>query len=117
MIQIEPHNDSNLIEVTVAEKLEDQDYDRLIPALEAAWMKHDKLRLLWVMKDFKGWKPHALLTDTKMDVKHANDFEKVAMVGEKGWQQAMTKLMKPFTSADVKYFDEDERDEALKWVK
>lgn len=28
----------------------------------------------------------------------------------------MTEIMKPFTSADVKYFSTEERDEAKKWI-
>ena len=28
----------------------------------------------------------------------------------------MTKAMKPFTSAEVKYFSTEERDDARKWV-
>ena len=44
------------------------------------------------------------------------DFEKIAMVGEKKWQEWMTEIMKPFTSAEIKYFSTEERDDARKWI-
>ena len=43
--------------------------------------------------------------DVKFDAKHANDFDKVAMVGEKKWEEKMSDLMGFFSSGEVKYFD------------
>ena len=39
------------------------------------------------------------------------------MVGEKKWQEWMTDVMKVFTSATIKHFDLEQKDEALSWIK
>ena len=39
------------------------------------------------------------------------------MVGEKKWQEWMTDLMKPFTKAEIKFFELVERNTALEWIK
>lgn len=57
----------------------------------------------------------AFWEDAKFDIKHASDLEKIAMVGEKKWLVWMTDLMKPFTSAEIKSFELDEKDGAKKW--
>ncbi|MBL6445620.1 STAS/SEC14 domain-containing protein [Fulvivirga sp. 29W222] len=45
-----------------------------------------------------------------------NDFERVAIVGDKQWLEWGAKFAKPFTSAEVKYFDMSEKVEAMQWV-
>lgn len=39
------------------------------------------------------------------------------MVGEKDWQQWMTEIMKPFTKAEIKFFESADSSKALQWIK
>lgn len=98
-------------------KLIQTDYDKLLPLLKDKLRQHDKIRWYFEMEDFDGWELKAFWEDVKFDVKHANDFDKVAMVGEKKWEEWMTDLMKPFTSAEVRYFDISQGEEAITWIK
>ncbi|RYD91602.1 MAG: STAS/SEC14 domain-containing protein, partial [Sphingobacteriales bacterium] len=45
----------------------------------------------------------------------AGDFRRIAIVGEKKWHEWMATAMKPFTSAEVRYYDHSERAAALAW--
>ena len=67
--------------------------------------EHGKLRILFILRDFHGWTVGAVWEDIKFDAKHFNDVERLAVVGEKEWHQGMTTLFKPFTKADVRYFE------------
>jgi hypothetical protein len=49
------------------------------------------------MRDFQGWDARALWEDIKWDAKHFNQIERVAMVGDKKWQEWMAAFCKPFT--------------------
>ena len=69
------------------------------------------------MHDFEGWTAGALWEDTKFAAKHFNDIERVAVVGEARWQKGITVFGKPFTSADVRYFDMQEIDRAREWIR
>jgi hypothetical protein len=42
--------------------------------------------------------------------------ERVAMVGDKKWQEWMAAFCKPFTTGKVRYFDHEKLDEARTWV-
>ena len=117
MIQILKEAEGNLITTRAIGKLVEQDYNKLLPLLNQRVEKFEKLRWYFEMEDFEGWTFEAFWKDVKFDSKHLNDFEKIAMVGDKKWEKIMTDLMKPFTSAEVAYFDITQKDEALKWIK
>ncbi len=68
------------------------------------------------LTSFHGWDAGALWEDTKFAVNHFADIEKLAMVGEKRWQQGMATFCKPFTKATIRYFDHADAAEARKWL-
>ena len=117
MLQILGETTENLIATKATGKLTETDYNKLLPLLNNKVDQYRKISWYFEMEDFEGWKVKAFWEDVKFDAKHANDFEKVAMVGEKKWEEWMTDLMKPFTSADVRFFDISKKKEALKWIK
>ena len=116
MIDISIKPGTNLIYTVAEKKVKEEDYKKLIPQLNLVLHKFKKIRWFFEMKNFSGWEPLALWEDLKFDVKHAKDFEKIAMVGEKKWQNWLSQLMKPFTSAEVKYFNENEKVKAVEWI-
>ncbi|MFV8838507.1 STAS/SEC14 domain-containing protein [Salinimicrobium soli] len=115
MVRIEEHE--NILYTIAEEKLEDEDYNRIIPLLEAKIKTYGLVRWYFEMKNFKGWSLSALWKDLKVDFKNRNKYEKVAMVGDKEWEEKLTDLMKPFTDADVKYFPLSEAEKARNWIK
>lgn len=117
MIQILEQTEGNVIATKAIEKLATSDYNILLPILINRLGNYNKLRWFFEMENFKGWELKAFWEDAKFDLKHANDFEKIAMVGEKTWQKWMAIFMRPFTNAEIKYFDSEERDTALAWIK
>src|SRR5437867_11052272 len=92
--------EGNLVRVDVRGQLTQSDYDQLIPSWEAVIARHGKMRLLFVMHDFRGWEPQAVWGDFRFDVKYQKGVERIAMVGEKDWQQWMTKIASWFVEAD-----------------
>ena len=75
-------NDGKILEVQVSGRLVGPDYQQFVPMFEQLLKTHSKLRLLFEMNDFHGWDAEAFWDDLKFDVKHYNDIERVAMVGE-----------------------------------
>ncbi|MEN8173523.1 MAG: STAS/SEC14 domain-containing protein, partial [Chloroflexota bacterium] len=64
--------------------------------------------------EFEGWELRAAWDDFKLGLKHGNNFEKIAIYGNKKWQQYTSKIGAWFISGEVKYFDDTE--EALNWL-
>ena len=97
-------------------KLERADYERFLPQFAELAQGPGKLRVLFDMIGFQGWDAGALWDEIKFDVKHANDFERVATVGDSEWEHALATLIKPFTKAKTRYFDATHYADAREWL-
>jgi len=115
-IQLNEENGGKLLAVQVSGKLAKQDYEQFVPEFERLLRQHGKLSVLFDMTDFHGWEASALWEDTKFAIHHFADIEKIAMLGEKRWQQGMASFCKPFTTATVRYFDHADAAEARQWL-
>jgi hypothetical protein len=108
---------SKVLNVKLSGKLSVDDYKAFVPAVESLIAQAGKLRVLVHMHDFHGWTMGALWEDTKFELKHFRDIERLALVGDKKWEEGMATFCKPFTSATIKYFDESKLADAEAWVK
>jgi hypothetical protein len=115
-IQVETLRDGKLLVIRLSGKLVAEDYARFTPVVEDAVKRFGKIRIALVMKDFHGWSAAALWEDTKFDVKHFRDIERLAMVGEKAWEKGRAAFCKPFTTATIRYFDLADEGAAMAWV-
>jgi hypothetical protein len=110
-------NEGNLITVRVSGRLNQQDYEELIPAWERVIREHGSMRMLFIMENFSGWNPRAAWEDLRFSTNHARQVERVAMVGEKTWQEWLTKIGAFLVRNPVKYFDSANLSEAERWVR
>jgi hypothetical protein len=97
-------------------KLHDEDYKHFVPLVDKAIAEEGKVRILAQFHDFHGWDMHALWDDTKFSTTHCTKIEKIALVGEKKWEEYMAKVCKPFTMAKIEYFDSSDIEDAWKWL-
>ena len=97
-------------------KLHDADYQQFVPAIDAAIKQQGNIRLLAQFHDFHGWDMHALWDDTKFATTHCTKIERIALVGEKKWEEWMARVCKPFTMAHLKYFDATQIADAWQWL-
>jgi hypothetical protein len=104
------------IEVHATGKLTKDFYETFVPAVEERIKEVGKIKVLFVMEDFKGWTAGALWEDVKFDLMHWRDIERLALVGESKWEKGMAAFCKPFTKAHVKYFDHAQLAEAREWI-
>jgi len=105
-----------LVEVRLTGKLEKDDYEELVPAVEDSIEKHGRIDMLVQLDDFHGWTVGALWEDLKFDLKHFRDIERLALVGDSKWEAGMAAFCRPFTTAEIKYFHEDRLADAREWI-
>ncbi len=115
-IKLNETNGGKLLEVEISGTIVEADYTALVPTVDSLVKAHGKIRLLVEMHDFHGWTAGAAWEDIKFDVKHFNDIESLAIVGETKWEHVMAIFCKPFTNAKVRYFDRSEVREARAWL-
>ena len=106
----------NILAVRVSGKLAREDYRRFVPEFERLLRDRGRIRVLLEMVDFHGWEPGALWEDLKFDFRHFAHLDRLAMVGDRRWERAMSIVCKPFTTAKIRYFDRKDIDEARAWL-
>ena len=116
MIETLPSPNPQLLGFKLSGKLHDEDYKKFVPEIDAAIAKQGKIRMLAQFHDFHGWDLHAMWDDTKFATTHCTKIDRIALVGEKKWEQWMAKVCKPFTMAHLKYFDVAQIGEAWTWL-
>jgi hypothetical protein len=115
-VTVTESDDGEVIEVEARGRLARADYDEFVPTLEAR-MKQGPVKLLVSMRDFTGWDIGALWEDIKFDIRHFRDIERLAMVGDKKWEEGMAWFCKPFTTAKIAYFDQSQIETARSWLR
>src|ERR1700761_8874714 len=116
MITALPRSTGKILGFELSGTLHDADYKDFVPKIDAAVAEHGKVRLLAKFHDFKGWDMRALWDDIKFSTTHCTKMERIALGGEKKWEEYMAKFCKPFTMATIRYFDAHEVDAAWKWL-
>ena len=115
MIEKLDRSSGKVVGFKLSGKLHDEDYKHFVPAIDAA-AGEGKAKILAWFHDFHGWDAHALWDDIKFSTTHCTKIEKIALVGEKKWEEWMAKVCKPFTMATIKYFDAAEIEAAWAWL-
>ena len=117
MFHILPESDGNLICLKVSGKLTDADYKAFIPKIEDVIEEFGTAKFYVDMLDLEGWEWRAAWDDFAFGIQHWSDFTKIAMVGNKQWEELSARVADKITKADVRYFEESQAAEALVWVK
>ncbi|MDX1645162.1 MAG: STAS/SEC14 domain-containing protein [Thermoanaerobaculia bacterium] len=115
-IRLEERDGGKTVVVTMKGKLSKADYEVFVPEIERLIDEHGSIRMLVELIDFHGWSAGALWEDTKFAARHFTDIERLAIVGDSKWEKGMAVFCKPFTTADVRYFDISERGAAEAWL-
>ena len=116
MIEQLPSPSEKVLAFKISGKLHDEDYRTFVPLIDATAARDGKVRLLAVFEDFHGWDLHALWDDIKFATTHCTKIDRIALVGDRKWEEWMAKVCKPFTMAQIKYFDAGDVEAAWKWL-
>jgi hypothetical protein len=97
-------------------KLTHKDYETITPMIDSALnaVKEPQVKVLIDGTELEGWELRAAWDDFKIGLKHGNEFVKIAIYGNKHWQEIAAKVGAWFVSGEVKYFDNAE--DALAWL-
>ena len=110
------NNTGNILELEVSGNLVASDFQGLESTFQKLVKQYGKIRVLFRMRDFHGWEPVAFWDNVKFDLKHFGDIERLAMVGDKQWEKFLGVFGRPFTAAEIRYFDESALPAARVWL-
>jgi len=118
MIEIEHAREADRVTIRVAGHLTGTDYDHALPELEQAIENAGgRLDALIRLEDLAGIDFAALWRDLKFDLRHYNDFRRIAVVADSGPVAALSGLAGLVTGAEIRRFAPDEEDAARRWLR
>ena len=97
-------------------KLTHDDYEIITPMIDSALaeVRQPKVKVLIDGTEFEGWDLRAAWDDFRLGLRHNNDFHRIAIYGNRRWQEIAARVGAWFASGEVKYFDDE--DDALAWL-
>ncbi|MFA0412971.1 STAS/SEC14 domain-containing protein [Vibrio renipiscarius] len=109
-------DDDVFLSIKAVGKLTHDDYQRLVPMLDAALAKIEqpKVKVFFDATEFEGWELRAAWDDFKLGMSHGSEFDRVALYGSHGWQEWAAKVGSWFINGDIRSFEE--YDEAVAWL-
>lgn len=118
MLEIVEEN--GLIRVRGRGALESSDYERFVPLFEriAAQEQGAVPMVIELGPDFLGWDLGGIWRDLRFDVKHKDQFGRIAIIGTRDWHGWATKLSDVlFPPAEMRCFDPDAGGRAERWAR
>jgi len=116
MIEVIPINEASVYGFRVSGRVTRADYLEFLPVLDELIQEKGKISLLIEFRDFKGWDLDAAQEDYRFGMARQDNFERIAIVGNKAWQRWMTTLGSLFVSSEIRYFDQEQKDQAWEWL-
>lgn len=116
MIEYRNNPNNNIVEISVAGKITEADFDRVIAQLKTDIEKHGKLRILEEVRSFDGIDPIVLWKDVRFGFAHINDFTHAAVVTDAKWMQTFAEAVGSVLSAQVKAFEASQIEAARMWL-
>jgi hypothetical protein len=92
------HDSGNIYQLRIEGVLRKADLDQCQAQLVKEMVRVGSVRLLCVLERFEGWEPNPDWNDLTFFVKHRDDIERIAIVGDERWRS----LSMMFASVDLR---------------
>ena len=116
MIEKLSKSSGNILGYKAIGTIKKEDYKTLIADVEALLQQEESINMLLDMEEFEGEQFKAWGADLKFGREYRKKIAKMAIVGDKKWQEWMTALVDPFFAREAEFFPIEERDAAWEWL-
>ena len=108
----------NVVGVAAHGQVTAHDYENvLIPAVEAALGRHDKVRVYYqIGADFAGFDLGAAFADLRIGLGRLMHWERIAVVTDIGWIRDAFKVTSFLIPAQVRIFETAQAEDAKAWI-
>ena len=109
--------DTNIVGFRLGDTLTEDDYEDFVSELRHELEAHTTTRLVLDIDDVDGWEPEEQWEEMALDIRHVQDLDKVAVVGDDLWEPLMDKIELLFPMSQIQVYDDADREEALSWIR
>ncbi len=107
----------SLVSLTLQAAPNEREEERLFQVLKEKIKRYGKVRVLLVLENYPAAdSAESLYEDMRFLKLHAEDIERLAVVGERAWQETWVALFGLFGGMETAYFDRSEKKEAAAWI-
>lgn len=113
-----PETDDRTLCMQIDKPISKEGYrDNFIPRIKEIIDKHGEIRILIYFKQYDGWEEQAAGFDIETTVQYGRYVKKLAFINPSEKMIFNNKIREPLIKGDTEYFEEEDLDKAIKWVK
>ncbi|KEO72977.1 SpoIIAA family protein [Anditalea andensis] len=116
MVSFLSESHGNLLAINISKVIDKHTFEAINPELEKVINDHDDPRVYLELPEFENVTPKGLYEDLT-NIPSYNKLKKIAVVGDAKWKEILVKISDIMMSPHAKYFNFDEKEEAMSWVK
>ncbi len=117
MIQKLKESSEKVLGAKLSRKLTDNDYKEFVTEVEKIISDRGTVRLLMIVNYPQEFDLKAAWDDLIFWIKHINNIERIAIVGQKEWEKWLEFLEHPFIKTEVRYYNISQLQEAWDWLR
>ncbi len=115
-LEILEASDDAVLSLRATDCLAKEDIDCFFQVAEEKIRKYGKARVLLQLQDFRGWAAGASGDASDSRQAQRDHIERLAIVGDTGWEEWLARIYKPLLSAQIKHFPQSELEVASRWI-
>ena len=107
----------NIVEVALKGNIRAHDFDRIRQHIDELIAKYGEICLLIDASEFEGWQDIEAAKSHFLFIReHNRRVERIAILGSQQWQYWLGAVVAVFVHPEVKCFESNERESALRWL-
>lgn len=116
MIEFLKSNQENVLSLKVTEKITKEDVDEVVSVMDNVYEDIGKVAVILYLEDIKGYTLTGFIEDLKNAFKYNKQVEKMAIVGDKKYEEIVAHISNFIMKSEIKYFDMSEKAKADEWI-
>ena len=109
--------DGNIVGFKVTGRFTGGQMKTFADSIDAVVADSGPVRLLVELEDFRGIELDVLWQKAKFAFAHLRDIERMAVVGDRAWEEWWVTIAGALSPTETRYFDETDVDAAWDWLK
>jgi len=115
-LSVSSENGSGIVTIQASGSAPATEYEGFFAAFEKAVKQRSRVGLLLRFQDFAGWDMDALSRNVPLDIGCLLRIKRLAVIGERKWEEWIKTYCGPFMGAAVRCFQPGQEDDARKWL-
>lgn len=116
MFTVLPADKGRALHIKASGRLTHKDYVELTPEIDRQITESGPIRMLLDAEEFEGWDLRAAWDDMVLGIRHWGDFERIAIVGDKKWEERAAWVLDHVWPGEIRFYPVEKVEAAWAWV-